>query len=66
MMQASFYWGRTNVFITDIDICVSKPIPVYMPRYLVHVFDIIHDRERAELMYQLLLKNRKLGRQVYR
>lgn len=54
-----FYW--TNLNITSKDIIFGKnSIPIVLPRYLVQDIDTAEDWKRAEIMYEVLQKQKAL------
>ena len=56
-----FYWGKAEAFKQKKPIFSNSATPYILPRYLVQDIDTIEDWKRAELMYQVLIKNRELG-----
>ena len=52
-----FYW--TNLDIKSTDIIFGKDsIPIILPRYLVQDIDTLEDWQRAEFMYEAVLRNK--------
>ncbi len=50
-----FYWERVGVKSDDIAFGKNS-IPIKIPRYLVQDIDTLEDWKRAEMMYQVLIK----------
>jgi len=51
-----FYWNRVDVSSEDAARFPAGARPVVLPRYLVQDIDTVEDWERAEVMYEVLLK----------
>jgi pseudaminic acid cytidylyltransferase len=54
-----FYWGHTKSFLKNVATFSSASVPIILPRHLVQDIDTLEDWERAELMYQLLIVDKK-------
>lgn len=55
-----FYWGKPDTFVQEIPVYSEYASPYMLPRYLVQDLDTFEDWERAEFMYQVLLKSEVL------
>lgn len=58
-----FYWSNQNNKATDIAFGKSS-IPIVLPRHLVQDIDTLEDWERAEIMYQVINKDRCENRKL--
>ena len=54
-----FYWGRYSDYLSEKAMFSRHSIPIIIPRHLVQDIDTTEDWERAELMYQAYLMQRK-------
>jgi pseudaminic acid cytidylyltransferase len=54
-----FYWTNLNKKATDI-IFGKDSIPIILPRYLVQDIDTLEDWERAEVLYEVLKRQKKI------
>lgn len=54
-----FYWTNLNKKTTDI-IFGKDSIPIVLPRYLVQDLDTLEDWERAEVLYEVLKRQKKI------
>ncbi len=55
-----FYWTNLNKKATDI-IFGKDSIPIVLPRYLVQDIDTLEDWERAEVLYEVLKRQKKIS-----
>jgi pseudaminic acid cytidylyltransferase len=55
-----FYWGKAETFKQQKPLFSKSATPYILPRYLVQDIDTPEDWKRAELMYQVLMKNGEL------
>ncbi len=51
-----FYWGRAEAFLSDVVTFSPASIAIILPRHLVQDIDTHEDWKRAELMYEVVLK----------
>lgn len=56
-----FYWGRTGAVLDDVPIFGSRTVPLIIPRWRVQDIDTPEDWERAELLYEILKRQGRLG-----
>jgi pseudaminic acid cytidylyltransferase len=54
-----FYWTNLNKKATDI-IFGKDSIPIVLPRFLVQDIDTLEDWERAEVLYEVLKRQKKI------
>ena len=52
-----FYWTNLNIKSDDI-IFGKDSIPIILPRYLVQDIDTLEDWQRAEIMYEVMIRMR--------
>ncbi len=52
-----FYWTNLNIESNDI-MFGSDSIPIVLPRYLVQDIDTLEDWQRAEFMYEAILRSK--------
>jgi pseudaminic acid cytidylyltransferase len=52
-----FYWENLNNDFTDIPFGKDS-IPIVLPRYLVQDIDTLEDWKTAEIMYEVIMKNK--------
>jgi pseudaminic acid cytidylyltransferase len=55
-----FYWGKAEAFKQQKPLFSKGATPYILPRHLVQDIDTPEDWKRAELMYQVLMKNGEL------
>jgi len=55
----SFCWGRSEAFLNNESSFSTDSMPIVLPRYLVQDIDTLEDWKRAELMYQILKRERE-------
>lgn len=51
-----FYWGKTNVWLTDKAMFLHNTVAIVLPRYRVQDIDTLEDWTHAEYMFNALLK----------
>jgi pseudaminic acid cytidylyltransferase len=52
-----FYWGRADAFLSDVVLYSEESVPIVLPRFLVQDIDTYEDWQRAELMFDALVKS---------
>ena len=55
-----FYWGDSNAFKKELPMFSESATPYVLPRFLVQDIDSIEDWIRAEVMHEVLKKNKIL------
>jgi pseudaminic acid cytidylyltransferase len=56
-----FYWGKLSAWLERKQVFNKYSTPIIIPRWRVQDIDTPEDWKRAELMYQVLMKNGELG-----
>jgi len=53
-----FYWGKVNAWLENNSIINKNASPILLPRYRVQDIDTLEDWHRAEIMFEIINKNK--------